>query len=208
MLKIYVDESGDLGMNNGYFIIAMVQANNSNRLKNIIRSFCSFNEVDEVHASHLSFPAKQYLLNKLTKESDHTIRYVVLDKMRVINKMLYKSNNLLFNYLFYILVADLLKTVDEDIYIVLDNRNQKVSSLNSLADYVKIKAYSELGFKKDIIIQYMDSKDCKALQISDLVANIIWRRYHWNNSDLYSKLLIKKRIKFPYKTFRLNIHKR
>lgn len=208
MLKLYVDESGNLGCNEDYFIIAMVKAENSNRLKNIIRSFCSFNKIDEVHAAHLSLPHKQYLLNKITIKHDHSISYIVLDKMRITNKMLFKSNNLLFNYLFYILLSDLLKDANEDVHVILDNRNQKVSSLNSLADYVKIKAYSELGFKKDIIIQYMDSKDCKVLQISDLMANIIWRRYHWNKLDLYSRIVIHKKIKFPQNSFRLNLHKR
>lgn len=202
MLKVYVDESGNLGYNKGYFIIAMLITKNSQRLKNIIKSFCAENQLEEVHATDLNFQQKQYLINKLVKVKDYEVYYIVLDKTQVKNRNLYRNNNLLFNYLFSHLVKDFIKNSHEDISIILDNRTQKVASLNSLEDYIKIKAFTEWNFNRQLRIEYMDSKRCVALQASDLVANSIWRNYYWNISDFYNQINVTKSIKFPYYSFR------
>lgn len=208
MLKVYVDESGNLGRNKGYFVIAMIFPHNPNRLKNIIREFCARHSLIEVHATELDFPQKQFLINKLIRQTDYEIHYIVLDKTQVKNTKLYKNNNLLFNYLFSLLVKDFVISHNRDICFILDNRTVKVASLNSLADYIKIKAFTEWGHTKEIKLEYRDSKDSLSLQVSDLVANSIWRRYYWNLPDFYNKLNIVKSIQFPHNLFRYNIYRR
>jgi len=202
MLKIFVDESGDLGYNEGHFIIAMIVAHDSKRIKNIIKSFCSYNSLEEVHAADLDLPRKQFLINKLTKQQDYSVSYIIADKMMIKKERLFQNNNLLFNYLMSFLLKDVVKANTDDVLLHLDNRNQKVSSANSLKDYIKIKAYAEWGFDKNLDIKYLDSKNSKVIQMADLIANCIRRKYRWKNDDLYSRLNIVKSIKFPQKTFR------
>jgi len=202
MLKIFIDESGNLGYHEGYFIIAMIIAHNPKRIKNVIKSFCSYHSLTEVHSTDLDLPKKQFLINKLTKQQDYSISYIIADKMMIKKKRLFENNNLLFNYLLSFLLKDILKANTDDVYVHLDNRTQKVASANSLKDYIQIKAYAEWGYTKNLSIEYLDSKNSKVIQMTDLVANCIRRKYHWKNDDLYSRLNIVKSIKFPQKTFR------
>lgn len=202
MIKIYIDESGNLGLNEGYFVIAMLAPTNPKRIKNIIKRFCAHHSIEEAHACHLLFPDRQFLANKLNQEKDYTASYIVVDKMMVENKKLYESNNLLFNYLFSFLVEDIFKTNTDDIMLYLDNRNQKVASVNSLGEYIKIKAYTSWGFTKEVTFEYCDSKDVKALQMVDLIAHCIFKKYTSKKEDLYNRLNISKSIKFPIERFR------
>jgi hypothetical protein len=202
MLKIYVDESGNLGLNEGYFVIAMLVPSNSKRIKNIIQRFCAYHSIEEAHACHLFFPDRQFLVDKLNQQKDYTVSYIVVDKMMVNNEALFKSNNLLFNYLFSFLVKDIFKENLDDIAICLDNRNQKVASVNSLSEYIKIKAYTSWGFTKEVTFKYYDSRDVKALQMVDLVAHCVYKKYTSKKEDLYNKLNISKSIKFPIERFR------
>ncbi len=207
MLKVFVDESGNLGQNEEYFIIAFIIAHDSTRIKNIIKKFCGHHSLPEVHASDLNFPQKQFLVNSLTKQQDYSVSYIIADKMMVTEKRLFDNNNLLFNYLFSFLVKDVIRANTDDIHFYLDNRTQKVTSANSLREYIKIKAYTEWGFDKEIVLEYCDSKLCKTIQMVDLVANCIYRKYHWGNDDFYSRFNIIKSIKFPYVNFRDNLAK-
>lgn len=205
MLHIFIDESGDLGMNEGYFVIAMIVAHDSKRLKNLVKNYCAKKAIEEIHAHGLPFIEKQYLINKLTKQVDYHVSYIVADKMMIGNKSLFANNNLVFNYLFSFLVRDVLKANTDDILFHLDNRTQKVSSVNSLTEYIKIKAFTDWGFTKELNIQYHDSKICKVVQIADLVANSIYRKYVRGKSDFYDRLNIVKSIKFPRDKFRESI---
>ena len=202
MLQVFIDESGNLGYNEGYFIIAMIIAHDPKRIKNIIKSFCRWHSLSEVHATNLDFPKKQFLINKLTKQQDYNISYIIADKMMIKNKYLFENNNLLFNYPLSFLVKDIIKANTDDIYLHLDNRTQKVASVNSLKEYIQIKAYAEWGFTKNLFFEYRDSKESKTLQMADLVANCIRRKYYWRNNDFYSRLNIVKSIKFPQAIFR------
>lgn len=205
MLKIFVDESGNLGLNEGYFVIAMLNPSNSKRIKNIIKRFCAQHTVEEAHACHLLFPDRQFLVDKLNQEKDYSVAYIVVDKMMVNNEALFKSNNLLFNYLFSFLVRDIFKENSDNIAICLDNRNQKVASVNSLSEYIKIKAYTSWGFTKEVTFEYCDSRDVKALQMVDLIAHCIFKKYTSKKEDPYNKLNISKSIKFPAERFRDDI---
>lgn len=60
MLRIFIDESGDLGQNDGYFVIAMLIAHDPKRIKNFAKSFCAKHGLNEVKAYDLNFPQKQF----------------------------------------------------------------------------------------------------------------------------------------------------
>lgn len=205
MLHVFVDESGNLGYNEGHFIIAMIVLHNPKRIKNIIKSFCSYHSLEEAHASTLNFPQKQFLINKLTKQQDYNITYIIADKMMIKKKKLFDNNNLLFNYLFSFLVKDIIKANTDDVHFHVDNRTQKVASVNSLKEYIQIKAFTEWNFTKELQFEYRDSRECKQLQMADLVANCVWRKYQRKSEDFYSQLNIVKSLQFPQTTFRTEL---
>ena len=198
MTTIYVDESGDLGQKGErFFVIALVIPQNCKRIKNIIKHFCSANKLEEVKACQLKFPEKQNLLKKLVSVDDHSISYIVADKNNIRNKKLFEDKNLIYNYLFQWLIKSIIKNSSEDIDIILDNHSIKVKSINSLRDYIKIKAYAEWGVTSNISIRYIDSKDCKAIQIADIIANVVYGHYLHDKPHLYGMMKIEKSIKFP-----------
>jgi len=87
------------------------------------------------------------------------------------------------------------------VYILLDNHSTKVKSINSLQDYIKLKAYTQWGFDKDLRINYINSKYSKVIQVTDVIASCIRAKYHHNNPHLYNKLTITESIKFPIGKF-------
>jgi len=157
MKTLFVDESGNLGTKDRYFVLAMLAPQNNKRIINLMKRFCAANNLPEIKASKLSFPQKQGIFNKLCSANDYTVSYIVADKQNIDNKKLFDDKNLCFNYLFSFLVNKTIKSAQEDLCILLDNHSTKVGSINSLADYIKIKSYTQLGYKHNLQIAYTNS---------------------------------------------------
>jgi hypothetical protein len=98
-------------------------------------------------------------------------------------------------------VKKTIKSIQEDLCILLDNHSTKVKSINSLADYIKIKAYTQWGFIHNIHIKYVDSKNSKIIQASDVIANAIYAKYCYGKEHFYKMLTISESIKFPVAKF-------
>ena len=204
MKTLFVDESGDLGIKGRYFVITLLAPQESKRISNFMRKFCAKNSIQEIKASQLSFPQKQLIFNKLCSANDYTISYIVADKLNIDNKKILEDKNLCYNYLFSFLVKKTIKSTQEDITLLLDNHSTKVKSINSLADYIKIKAFTQWGFTHNLNICYVDSKNSKVIQATDVVSNAIYAKYTYGKDHFYSTLTISEAIKFPYSKFGSN----
>ena len=154
--------------------------------------------------NRLSFKHKQYIFNRLCSANDYTISYIVADKINIDNKKILDDKNLCYNYLFSFLVKKTIKSAQDDVAIFLDNHSTKVKSINSLADYIKIKAYTQWGFNHNLNIRYVDSKSSKIVQAADVASNSIYAKYTYNKDHLYKMLTISESIKFPYRKFGSN----
>lgn len=201
-MTVFIDESGILGINKDrYFVIALISPQNPNRIKNIIKSYCAKKDIPEIKASILDTPEKQIIFNKLCSVNDYSISYIVLDKTKIQNQVLFSDKNLTFNYIFSFLIKKTIRGANSNLDIYLDNRTTKVSSVNSLSDYIKISAVTKWNYKHTLSISYKDSKECKAIQMADLVANAIYAKYNYGANHFYEMLTISESIKFPYETF-------
>lgn len=204
-MKIFIDESGNLGRLGRFFVISAFVPDNSKRIVNIFRRSCvKFSKkrkpLEEIKGSNLSFVEKQEILNKLLKKDDHFVSYVIADLKYIEPKILY-DKNICYNFLCNFLFKSLLQNTNEDINVLIDNRTIKVASINSLSDYIRTEAYSKWNFKHDIFFSYMDSKRSKNLQAADLMANIIYQKYTHKKNHLYKKLKIQNSILFPLRKF-------
>jgi Protein of unknown function (DUF3800) len=200
-MKIFVDESGDLGTKGRFFVIAMLLPQRSKRIVNFMRKFCAENDLLEVKGSKLTFPEKQEIFNHLNFANDYSVSYIVADKWNIDNKEILKDSNLCYNYLFKFLVRRTIKSTNEDIEILLDNHSTKVKSINSLADYIRLLAITDWKFKHQLNIHYVDSKDSKVVQAADVVANAIYARYTYGKAHFYNMITISQSIKFPFAKF-------
>lgn len=204
MKTFFIDESGDLGAKGRYFVVTLLTSQKSKRISNFMRKFCVRNSLQEVKASQLSFSQKQFIFNKLCSANDYTISYIVADKLSIDNKKILEDKNLCYNYLFSFLVKKTIRSTQEDITLLLDNHSTKVKSINSLADYIKIKAFTQWGFTHNLSIRYVDSKNSKVVQATDVVSNAIYAKYTYGKDHFYRKLTISESIKFPYSKFGSN----
>ncbi len=201
MLKIYVDESGDLGRRGRYFVIGAFCTEDGKRIRNVIKKHCAKYGIEELKNFGMSFAHKQEIALKFSKLNDHKIAYVCVDKTKIQSTHLRDDQNLLFNYAFSYLAQKLIANEQQDIKIVIDNRNQKVGSKNSLGEYIRIKAYTEWGFAYNIQTEYLDSKADRLIQAADFVAGNCYQRYHHNKSHIYNILKPSISIKFPNSQF-------
>ena len=201
MKTLFVDESGDLGTKERYFVITLLAPQKSKRISNFMKKFCAKNTIQEVKASQLSFAQKQIIFNKLCSANDYSISYIVADKVNIDNKKLFEDKNLCYNYLFSFLVKKTIKSTQEDITILLDNHSTKVKSINSLADYIKLRAYTQWGYSRNLHISYVDSKSSKVVQATDVISNAIYAKYIYGKTHFYNMLTISESIKFPYAKF-------
>lgn len=205
MVTVFVDESGDLGRNGSrYFVIAFLMPQKGKRIANFMKSFCAKHNLEEIKAFQISFAQKQELFNKLNFANDYMVSYVIADKRNIENTKLFQDNNLLYNYLFSFLIKKTIKSAQEDIRIFLDNRSIKTKSINSLCDYIRIKAITEWGFKHNLHISFVDSKDSKTVQAADIIANAIFTKYSFDKDHFYNTLTISESIHFPQETFGKN----
>jgi len=201
MKTLFIDESGNLGTKDRYFVLAMLTPQRPKRIINFMRKFCGKHNLPEIKASQLSVPHKQEIFNKLYSANDYVISYIVVDKWHIDNKKLFEDKNVLYNYLFSFLVKKTIKSTQEDLNFLLDNHSTKVKSINSLADYIRLKAYTQFGCQHDVRLAYTDSKNSKIVQAADVIANAIWARYNYNTSHFYNMLTISESIRFPQARF-------
>lgn len=200
-MELFIDESGNLGRKDRFFVIALLYPQNKKRILNIAKHFNAKIGGDEIKASQLSFPDKQELLAKLNHLPDYFVSYIAADKRYINSPRMRQDKNLCFNYLFMHLVQPIITQADEDINFIVDEHSVKVGSLNSLKDYVRVKAYYEWGFRRQINIMFTDSKSSKLVQMADVIANVVYNRYAYDRMNLYEMLNIAHSIRFPYAWF-------
>jgi hypothetical protein len=209
-MQIYIDESGNLGRKGKYFVISSVipKKDKAKRLKRIIKKSCVRFKVGncalpEIKSSKLTFVQKQYLVNRICEKSDFSCSYIVAEKRHLESRIL-NDKNICYNYLISHLLGKIIKSAKtEEIQVILDNHSIKVTSLHSLADYIKIQAFTKWGYKGKISFSYEDSRSHYVLQVVDVLANVIYGRYTYKFKHFYKVLekLFEYRIHFPYKKF-------
>jgi hypothetical protein len=69
-----------------------------------------------------------------------------------------------------------------------DPRTIKISSGNSLIDYLQIKLWFEMNAATKLIYSPMESKSNLNLQFIDFICHIIWKKYEFNEYRFYSKI--------------------
>ncbi len=197
MIKVFVDESGDLGTKERFFVIALIVPRNSKRIQNIIKHHCLIYGHAESKASALSFQMKQDILQKLCSSDDHEISYIAVDKEHISSQKLFANKNLLYSYIFQLLIGPIIRRADDDMEILLDSHDTRIESAHSLADHIKINAYTEWNFSRNLSIRYVDSKSSKQVQMADLIANAIYSYYAYGKDTFYNMLRIKRSFNFP-----------
>lgn len=197
---LFFDESGNLGKDGRYFVIACIESEKYKRLdrvmkKTLLKVKNKFPNQkygsNELKASSSNPVSKDFILNKICRE-DLLIHYIAVD-LKHVRPDLLKDKNLLYNYVTKILLTRIIKK-EFNYSIMCDNHTTKVTSTNSLSDYIKVHFNYEknLNIKIDFEFIDSDSKNGYVIQAADFIANAVYNYYEYNNEYFYYH--VRKRI--------------
>ena len=222
MIRVFVDESGNMGAGGEYFLLAAVvfkTEKSEMRVKRIVRKeqmmtakglretgkSVSVKE-KELKFSKMKFPQRQRILNKISRGEDVDVFYFVAYKPRVALLLEGKEKNLGYNYFSKRLMERVFKRYEDDFEIIFDQRSTAVKSMNSLTDYIEISAYADFPnlVGRHISVNQADSRTNFLLQAADVVAGAAAQAYGRHN--LHFLEILGTRIKtideFPKRGFK------
>ncbi|MEE6657009.1 DUF3800 domain-containing protein [Limosilactobacillus reuteri] len=228
---LFIDESGSItrnrSKNNRYFIIAMAETNNPQRVrrkfykykKNYVKKHSSLqlDYTKEIKGSQMPLAMKRYILKNLIDSTDVSLHYIIIDNWNLVDNF-YDNVELCFNFVTGNFLGRFLKKYFDDFYeleMVLDERNCTIKSLNSLKDYLKIKLCLDERIIKDIVkCEYADSREYAVLQVTDVFSNLVWRacqeelfaKPNPGNANLLEELMPGDNMYFPYKKNTLSFY--
>lgn len=212
---IIFDESGNLGSNGRYFVIACINTMNYKSLYNTMhkklgKAKQKFPELSKLHAHEIkaneAYPCIKYHILECITEKDIRISYIVADLLHT-KPALLEEKNIFYNYLMKLLLDSIISTKDNGttINIICDNKTTKVASANSFSEYIKLHFIYEKGYNLKLNIEYLDSdaKNAYPVQAADYVANALYGWYEYGDKLYYSEFQskIQKALKFPAKNF-------
>ena len=202
---VYLDESGDLGfkfskpyMHGGssrYLTIAFFVVPNSKDkyLKRLVRKIYkkyNFQPGTEVKASDLNISHKNVIASEIKSliktHSDITVCSITVNKQGVYEHIK-KEPNLLYNYMMKLSILDKVNHLSK-FTLLRDNRSVKVSSGNSLAEYLQTTLWFEHGSETALIDKPSDSKQFLNLILTDWLNNIVWNYYEHKNESPFKIL--------------------
>ena len=214
---IVIDESGAVHQKeNDYFVIGgyitqqiySVKSIHKKVEKVIKEKYSYLSKHKELKGCYLKSYQKAEFLNNLFSIPTTIPISIVIDKRHLFKRNQH-DENIKYNYFLQLLLSYILhnypKLLDNDeIQLILDNRNVKVGSLHSLEDYLN----SALGliFNKKFKVVYKNSNEHREVQMADLISNVIYGYYNFRSEHSTYYLIPAMRTtiisKFPYKHFR------
>lgn len=193
--SLFFDESGNLGVDDKYFVISCIITEHpkalANKMKKILLhikknySFVKWNGY-ELKANSCK-PWIKEVIYKGMSEKDIQIAYIVADK-HWIEDRLKEDKNCLYNYLLSILLGNFKHIFrNNKVNLILDNKTIKVQSINSFEDYIKIQMNYVNRLNSQINVKYMDSssKNAYNIQAVDYIANAVFAKYQYGYTKYY-----------------------
>jgi SHS2 domain-containing protein len=217
-VTVYLDESGDLGWK---FDAPYRKGGSSKHL-----TICAI--IAPYHKQHLPGRMIKKLYQKIKWPTDKEMKWSSMqpshkhiftnscenffslhEDIRCLSITVYKPNvrehirqdaNKLYNYMVKLLLIEEIRNY-HSVKFIPDPRSIKVSSGDSLCDYLQTELWFEEGVKTKIDSYPIESSSCKGLQFTDMMAGIIQQSYEDNKNEQFLKVegFIKSKILFPSK---------
>lgn len=215
---IIFDESGNMGIDGDYFLISFIDTRDAKSLHNIMKRKILeakriFPELGRIHQNEIkasdAYPAVKHHILECIASKDLSISYICAD-LRHCNPELKLDKNILYNFLTKYLLSKIITEKDNysTIHILCDNHTVKITSVNSIFDYIKSYFLGDMDYHINFDCHMLDSdsRDSYVIQAADYVANALYAKYEKNNS--YFSDIISSKINniqtFPYGKFGKN----
>jgi hypothetical protein len=204
-LKIYIEESGDLGFSSkstGFFVIGAIITPDDicfGRCFKKIRGTLGKKKRDipELKCYNSNITIKRRVYDCLS-HCDIKIGYALLRKNQVYTRLKTEQSKL-YNYIIGNLILKILEShqIDESIHLVIDKSQYNFSREHFndyLADKFLFNGYYELANSDKLQISHVDSRNCHGIQAADFVTGCIFRTYRDNNDSDYVKYFKEKTV--------------
>jgi hypothetical protein len=204
-MKIYIDESGDLGWtldkpnrhggSSKYITITGIVISRdeekyiSRFISDIYTKYHLTPNIEKKGANftseHSSFITSQ-LNNKIfNKSNSFKIISITVNKAKVFESLM-KDKNIFYNYVLGLLLKPEI-VLHNTVEIVLDKRTIKVSHGQSFPDYIITEIWGQ-GLDVGISCEFLESTNNKMIWFADWYANFIWRNHEDTESSSYDFL--------------------
>jgi hypothetical protein len=204
-MKIYIDESGDLGWtldkpnryggSSKYITITGIVISReeekyiSRFIADIYKKYHLTPNIEKKGANftpeHSSFITSQLNNKLIDKSSSFKIISITVNKAKVFDS-LRKDKNIFYNYILGLLLKPEI-VQHNSAEIVLDKRTIKVSHGESFPDYIKTEIWGQ-GLDINILCEFLESTNNKMIWFADWYANFIWRKHEDNECSSYDFL--------------------
>lgn len=208
-MYLVLDESGTHRCR--YLVLGGYSIDKPSRVSHVIRKtntwiwkhYPKYKGQTEIKPDPEDIDVKKRYLDRLSNVINLKVHYIVADKGWIRPDLL-DDENCLINYLLSLLIEPIAKQcVPEELNIWLDNRSIRTRSINSFADYIKIKVRYEWNLAMQVNVKYLCSENAYAIQAAHHIVNAIWHRFELNQRDLYQPIsgLAVHHIRFPKARF-------
>ena len=102
--------------------------------------------------------------------------HAIIVKKENVGEHIRRDPNKLYNYMIRLSLLDRIAAYDE-VTMVPDPRSIKVESGNSLHDYLQTELWFTKSVKTKLLTRPVDSKSCRGIQFSDMVAGLVQTRF-------------------------------
>lgn len=213
-MKIYLDESGDLGWkfdapyrrggSSRHLTIAslVVSPEKSHLPKRLIQKlYKKFNWPTRIEKKWADMSLDERIwfsqkANELRLRNPDDIRYLSITvKKENVQSHIRKDANKLYNYMIGLSLLNEMSRHD-NILFVPDPRSIKVESGNSLHDYLQTQLWFENQASTNLTTQPSDSAASRNVQFSDMLSGIVQGHFEDGNSQPWNSL----RMSISYKT--------
>lgn len=193
MNYIFIDESGDLGKNSNYFIVAAIITSNPNKLVRLInkahRNFKKqISKSNEIKGNSIPNNVIKNILNKLGAV-DYEVFVIVFNKKNKY-KVKFRDNNDLYDIIVSHL-AELIPIVSPS-SVIIDKSKSKSSEIQNFNELFEKNLNNFRKFP--IKFSHLSSLHNKELQIADLIAWSFFQ-YMEHNNDEFVKIIKNKTVK-------------
>jgi hypothetical protein len=203
MMRIYFDESGDLGWifdqpygkggSSRYLTMAFLFLPEIRRNvpKNLIKGlYKKYNWKNEKKANSATLNQKilfsQKCVDRLRNYPDIKIDVITVKKQNV-SRHIQADPNTLYNYMAGLVIPDYVGS-ESTIDLIPDERTIKVESTNSFAEYLKVKLWCEHGYSIGINYSPTLSHHSYHIQFADWLCHCIWIKFEKDTSAPYKIL--------------------
>lgn len=190
-MKLYIDESGSITSSkhnkNRFFVICFVHTDNPSKL---IREFrkakvkfaeahpeANIDVKEEIKGSQMLYGMKKAIFDRITKNTDVSFHFKIIDNWNLSDNLVAKPS-IAFNYFVGLSIERIrykLNDMDTNLFLLIDERNQSVESLNGLQEYLTIKYSFETNHYQNVSVKYKDSRTKDLIQLADIFANTLYR---------------------------------